>query len=655
MGKPDEKKQQKVSSRRITLMMAGTVGALSVLVLQLWHLQVVNYEEYAAKSDRNRLRHEWLRSRRGLIYGQDESVVLADSRASWDLVLVPNDCTSPEEVCALLGSLVEVDGEALLAEIVRATEKLKEPFKTIVVKRDISKSEMAQVEEYSYALPGVYTNIRQVRRYPYGKTAGQLVGYIGEIDRDELDRLEPAYKQGDYVGKAGIERAFEGDLRGKDGQICVSVAVSGKPMIRTDAFGNPYVELDQKGRRAETEFLINPEAGTSMHLTLDMELQMEAERLLEEAEVVGIGPGATGAIVVLRADTGAVLAMASTPRYDPNAFVTRGRSEERVELLEDSSLPMLNRCYQKAYPPGSVFKIMLAIAALEEDVLTPHTSHSCGGLFRLPGVKRPWRCWRLKYGGHGRVDVVDSIAFSCDVFFYNVGRDLGIDKIKEWCQALGLGEYTGIDIPGEDPGLIPSREWKEEVRRKTHPDDPWEWKWYPGETINLSIGQGQAGTTPLQNAVMMAAVVNGGRRIYPHLSPASQREPSEPFISEETLRLVQEGMKKCVEKTTFPSGTGTKAQVPGLIVIGKTGTAQAVSRKHYTKYEDEADIPYALRDHAHFVAGVLERDPPIVVSVTFEHGLHGSSAAAPLAGKMIEHFYRRHGGRLQVAESETEP
>lgn len=632
-----QKKRYEGFDRRMYFLGVGVLGAFSLLVGQLWRLQVVQGDEYALQAKKYRLHVCPLTSPRGIIYGNDPGVVLADNRPAYDLVVVPHDCGDAEGVCRQLAELVQLDLEGVLAAI---QKNRRQPFKQIVVKRDVSKSEMARVEEFSYILPGVSAVVRPQRRYPYNKTAGQVLGYVG---REEYGL--------NLIGRAGLEKTYDAQLRGTDGQLCVNVYASEMwPELRTDAYGRFDLSMDSYGHRLDVESRIEPVQGESLFLTLDIGLQAECERLLTEQ----LSEEQGGAIAVLDADTGAVLALASAPGYDPNVFVTRGEDMNlmRKQLLEDPNkrLQMINRAYQVPYPPGSVFKILLAIAALEEGVITESSAYSCGGWFTL-NPRAKWRCWTWKRGGHGTVQLVDALAYSCDVFFYHVGLSLGVDRIHEWSTRLGLGVVTGVDLHDEKPGLIPSREWKEQWGRKNHPDKPWEWRWYDGETVNMSIGQGRTGVTPLQNAVLMAAVVNGGRRVRPYLNKAIGPAVSKPLMSERTLRIVQEGMRKCVEKDTYPTGTGIRARVPGMVVLGKTGTAQRVARRHYDHYKSEEDIPVKLRDHALFIAGVLDREPKIAVSVVVEHGLHGSNTAAPLAKDVIEYFYTHRAEMVKIAKT----
>jgi len=609
--------------------------AMLLLVTRLWILQIVRWDEFRAKSTSNRLRIQRLEPPRGMIFGRDglrSDVVLADNRAARDLLFVPADCDrDPEEICRRLNEMIGIDEAALLKKI-RKSDKENQPHRQILIKKDIPRSVAGRVEEYAYALPGVFTLVRPVRRYVYGRTGGQLLGYLSEVNRKELNASDGIYRMGDLKGRSGLERLYEDTLRGSDGRMLVTKFATGVPQLRTDPYGNPYVEnlVDSYGHNLRVEKEIEPAiAGKSIHITLDIGLQAKAEELLK---------GEEGAIVVLNADTGETLALASSPGYDPGVFVSRRGSRERMEILLGKPNRMINRAFQEVYPPGSTYKVLMAAAALEEGIIDENTTFTCWGRFHLPGVSRPWHCWRRS--GHGKVNVVDALAFSCDVFFYEVGQRLTVDRIKEWSTKLGMGEKTGLDMPGEVPGLIPSREWKEKRLKPAHPNEPWEYRWYPGETVNLSIGQGSATATPLQCAVLMAAVVNGGYRVRPYLNEANAQKPGERLLSDKTVSLIQQGMLKCVVKgPPAPSGTGHAAYIEGMSIIGKTGSAQNVNLKHQEQYENDEDIPKELRDHAWFISGVLDLEPRIAVSVLVEHGHHGSRVAAPLAKDIIEYFY----------------
>jgi penicillin-binding protein 2 len=635
---PEKKRWFEAFDRRVSVMGVALFFAFTILVARLWMLQVVHGRQYDTQANEQRLHYQWLTARRGMIYGGDDAV-LADNRPACDLVVVPAECEDHGGVTERLEALLQIDVDELRA---RLADPEGGPHTQLLVKRDITRSELARVEELSFALPGVHTIVRPQRRYLHGATGGQILGYIGEIGPDELERLRPKYKQGDLLGRSGLERHYEERLHGEDGQLVVVRYAWGVPQMRTNAFGEAALPFDSYGRELQENYRRKPTAGEPLYVTLNIGLQRKAEELLV---------GEQGAIAVINADTGAVLALASAPRYDPGVFVNDGQNDERLALLEDKTFPMLNRCYEAGYPPGSTFKLVMAAAALEEGLITPDTQFYCPGFFRLNENTRAKRCWNRN--GHGNVGVVDALALSCDVFFFNVGLKLGLDKINHWSHAFGLGEPTGLDLPREESGLVPSHEWVRAIRAKMYPDRPWDQRWFPGDTLNLAIGQGDLVITPIQNAVLMAAIVNGGRRVQPYLNRDLTPGPSQALVSERTLAIIQEGLRKCVEKTDFPSGTGRFARVPGLAIIGKTGTAEVVSGRQHENYENEEDIPYELRDHALFVAATLDQDPPLAVSIMVEHGLHGSSGAAPLAAEIFRYAYGIEADDLHLAQNEA--
>jgi penicillin-binding protein 2 len=622
---------------RVQLIALALALALALLCARFWQLQIVNMHEYAVLARDNQVWEKRLPSDRGVIYGRG-GVVLADNRASADIVFVPGECPEDqrEAVVHRLESLLSVPAEAIFSRM-KATRSA--PFQQVIIKRDVAKADRVRVEERSAELPGVLAVVQPQRRYLYGETGGQILGFLGEIS-SELEEWKPmGYRMGEVIGKGGIERVYQHELRGKDGFAVVTKYASGRPEIRTDRRGLPVVSpRDSQGHELREEAARqNPVSGAELTLTLDIDLQRECEETLR---------GEVGSIVVLDADTGGVLALASTPTYDPNVFVTRDPNCENPETLENCERlnllrapepnPMFSRAYRENYPPGSVYKILLAAAALEEGIVDEHSTYFCPGHFKIGGQGRSWHCWRRS--GHGQVSMREAMAFSCDVYFYNVGLKLGVDKIVEWSNKLGLGVKTGIDLPGENPALIPGPAWKAALMASK---PVWDQKWYPGDTVNLSIGQGSAAATPLQCAVLTAAIVNGGYRVRPHFNEALGAQLSERLLSDRTIALVQEGMLLCVEKQSpAPTGTGKAAAVPGIKVMGKTGSAQVMSLKHHEKYATEEDIPYEFRDHAWFVAGVLDRTPRVAICILVEHGHHGSSSAAPLAKRVIEYFYR---------------
>ncbi len=628
---------------RIQWIGVAIMAAMVLLCVQFWRLQVLSLGEFSRLAESNRVWQERLASDRGVIYDR-RGEVLANNRASADVVFVPGECPPDmiDTVCSRLEQWLQIDGDELLRRI---DSHRGAPFTQLHVKRDVTKADRVRVEENKHALPGVTTVVHPQRRYLYGETAGQLLGFLGEINRAELERYaEYGYVMGDLIGKDGLERYYERLLHGQDGYMLVTRYASGQPQLRTDRAGRPYIaRRDTRGHLLNIEAQpVLPRSGDPLHLTLDVALQQYCETLLR---------GQQGAIVVLEADTGAVLALASAPGYDPSVFVNRGMNDERLELLSGRRPNrMINRGYREVYPPGSLFKIMIAAAALEEQVADARTRHYCPGHFQIDGRGRRWHCWRRT--GHGAMDVVEALAYSCDVYFYQVGLQLGVEKIHDYATRMGLGILTGIDLPGEEIGLIPNPEWKAAL----HADKPvWDRQWYPGETVNLSIGQGAAATTPLQNAVMMACILNGGYRVRPYLWQEREQARSEKLFSDATIEKVIEGLLLCVEKgPPAPTGTCNRAQIPGMQVIGKTGTAQVVALSQLEQYEDDDDIPYHRRHHAWFVAGVLDRSPRIAVTVLIEHGHAGGAVASPIARDVIEFFYANQpeDGAIMLADKE---
>jgi penicillin-binding protein 2 len=475
---------------------------------------------------------------------------------------------------------------------------------------------------------------RPVRRYVLGDLAASVLGYVGEIGEQQLNRRrDSGYYPGSLIGRTGIERVCEEHLRGVDGGVLVEVHSLGKPQLKTDYRGGRREQfwVDSLGRRlqADTEHRREPEPGRDVYLTIDRRVQQLAEEALGSA---------AGAIVVMDIDTGELLALASEPGYDPNVFVGTGNAEQRLALLSEPQHPLLNRAFQAHYAPGSTVKPMVAIAALEEGAVTRATQLECYGSYDLG---RRFRCWNRQ--GHGTIDLVDAIARSCDVFLYQLGERLGPRTVAKYFDMFGLGQPTRIGLLGENRGLVPTPEWKERRFGEV---------WYRGDTANFSIGQGYMLATPLQLARAYAALANGGRVLQPRLvrsivadsgDSAVLREAASTRMANvrrESLETVIEGLRKAVEKQTYPTGTGYLAKVEGMDIIGKTGTAQVVAIKRTEQGEEEPDeVRYEFRDHAWFVAVVTDQQPRIVVCVLMEHSGHGGETAAPVAGDLIRKIY----------------
>ncbi len=583
-------------------------------VVRLFHLQVVEGEMLRQRSQKNSVRHVDLDAPRGEVLDR-EGRVLATWRPSRALRVIPNDLADRARTFAALGQLLDTSGADLDALAGPSTGLAR--FRPVTLVPDLDWERLARVESHGYALPGVETFEQPRRFYPGRTLAAHLLGTLGEIQASQLAKEKYAgYRQGEVIGQTGLEARFEAQLRGRAG--------------RRD------VVVDAAGREIEKLRELPPALGGRVILALDRDLQEEAEagfRAVPEGE-----PERMGAAVAIDVRTGDVLALTSFPTYDPNVFSSRIDNETWRGLTGDPWKPLRNRAIQNHYPPGSTHKAVMAAAALQEGTIDVNTRVYCPGHYYFGG--RRFGCWKKE--GHGSVNVIQALQRSCDVFFYTVGVQLGIDRIAKHASSFGLGDTTGIDLPGEVTGLVPSSEWK--LRRLKE-------KWYPGETVSASIGQSYNLYTPLQLAVSYAAIANGGRVMKPRLvlriedRDGKTLEEFSPDVREKStvsaanLAIVREGLTAVVE---VPGGTGMRGKVPGVRVAGKTGTVQVVSLDRVRGLK-ELQIPVRFRDHAWFAAFAPADDPEIAVAVFVEHGLHGSSAAAPIAQRIMAKYFQKRG------------
>lgn len=572
-----------------------------VLVGRLFFLEMVQGERFTDLSENNRIRLKKVPGTRGMVFDR-RGQLLVDSRPSFDLLFVPEDAEEPEAVLRRIAELLG-DSKGDFLGLLEANQG-RPPFEEIVLGRDIDWRSVVAVEAHQLELPGVTLRIRSRRSYVGSGMAAHLLGYIGEIGRKQLVTFKDrGYGMGDEIGQFGLERAWEEYLRGQS--------------------GGQQVEVDAVGRRVRILHAVEDVPGQSVRLTLDRDLQETAYQALA---------GKEGAIVALDVHSSAILALASTPAFDPNIFARGITSEEWRGLVGDRLYPLNNRAIQGQYPPGSIFKIVLAIAALEEGAIQPDTRLNCPGSFPLGN--RVFRDWKKE--GHGQVELHRGLVQSCDVYFYQVGMRLGVDRIAHYARALGLGAPTGIALDHEKPGLIPDSEWKE--KRFGQP-------WFPGETPSISIGQGYVTVTPLQMANLVAAVANGGTLYRPwfvrrvesldgklirEYGPEKIRDVP---VKKATLELVRKALRDVVNSGW---GTGGQAQSKLVEIAGKTGTAQVAEMRG--KVVKSEQLAYLVRDHAWFVAYAPAQEPEIAVVVLVEHGGHGGSAAAPLAKRVIEKY-----------------
>jgi penicillin-binding protein 2 len=575
--------------------------AFAGLISRLLFLQVVSGERYTFLSENNRVRIKRVAGTRGMIFDR-QGQLLVDSRPSFDLIFVPEDARDPQNTLRLLARYLKRDEAELLKTFEEG--KSRAAFDEMVLGRDVDWSAVVAVETHQLDLPGVSLRARPRRSYVDGPMAAHVLGYLGEINQKQLKVLkERGYTVGDEIGQYGLERRWEELLRGQS--------------------GGQQVEVDALGRRVRVLHEVTDVPGYTVHLTLDRQLQAAAHEALK---------GKEGTIVAIDVNSGAILALASTPAFDPNVFARGIKAEEWSGLIKDKLRPLSNRATQGQFPPGSTFKIIMAIAGLEEGAINPDSSIQDPGFF--PFGNRQFRDW--KKGGHGSVNLHRAIVESCDTYFYQLGAKLGVDRIAKWARAFGLGEKTGIALDDEKSGLIPDTEWKQKRFRQP---------WFPGETISVAIGQGYVTVTPLQLANMMAAVASGGKLYRPYLvskveslDGATVREYGPELIRSIEMKpdTISRVHKALADVVHGPGGTGGAARSPLIQVAGKTGTAQVIEMKGaYLKSEQ---LSYFNRDHAWFVSYAPLEKPQIAVAVLVEHGGHGGEAAAPMAKKVYEKF-----------------
>lgn len=592
--------------RRIVAALAVVVVAFVFLFWRLWLLQVIEGDYHRTLSENNRIRLKRVNATRGLIYDRSGQV-LVENRPSFDVVMVPEDARRPQEILRRLARFLREDLVDAHQALATASASHRPPFENVVLRRDVDWDTLVAVETRQIELPGVSMSIGPRRNYLYGTTAAHLLGYVGEVNVDELQRLT-GYEMGDTIGKYGMEKYWEDKLRGE----------SGGQQIEVDAFGRKLRVLDEV-----------PEVpGANVHLTLDIGLQQAAEEAMADHE---------GAVVALDPKDGGILAMVSKPAFDPNVFARGITDAEWRGLANDPLHPLANKATQGEFPPGSTFKIVVATAALEQNVINPSQRIFCSGSMHFGNHE--FHCW--KKGGHGWVDLHDAIVGSCDVYFYQLGQRLGVDTIAEYAHRYGLGAPTGLPLDSERPGRIPDSRWKQQ--RYGEP-------WYPGETLSVAVGQGYVTATPLQMANVAATVAAGGVRHRPHYidkvmtAEGEEVAKADPVgnlgVRPSTMAQLRSALRDVVESER---GTGKKARVEGIEVAGKTGTSQAVRLKTDHKV-NQLLLPREQRDHAWFVAFAPVDAPEIAIACLIEHaGGGGGAMAAPVVQKVLAYYFSHKG------------
>lgn len=584
---------------RLNGLMLSVVVIFLLLVIRLFYLQIIEGEEYRRLSESNCIRLQNIDAQRGLIYDRNGNL-LVDNRPSFDLSIILKDAGAVSDTVEKIATYLKVPSKKLQSMVSNKGGLLS--YKPIVLKRDMERDQLAMIEVHKFDLPGIVINIKPKRHYISDGLAAHLIGYLGQINNRELKKKKyPDAISGDFVGKSGVEKSYDSYLRGKR--------------------GGRQVEVNATGQVVKVLKTVDAIQGNNVILTIDIKLQKIAEKLME---------GKIGSVVAIDPNCGDVLVMVSTPSFDQNEFVSGMSHKLWKSLISNEFKPMTNKAIQGMYPPASTYKILTAMAGLEAGVIDESTTFFCPGYHKLGN--RIFRCWK-KYG-HGKMNVVDAIAQSCDVFFYQVGLKLGVDRLAWYAKAAGFGQLTGIDLDNEEDGLIPTAAWKKRRMGEA---------WQAGETLSIAIGQGFNLVTPLQMASFTASVANGGTVykplvvkkitasngdiIYKNLPKITGKLP----VSDKNFALLQKGMWEVVNGKR---GTARAIRNNEIEICGKTGTAQVFSHKNDKERVDVDKVAYYLKPHAWFIAYAPAVNPQIAIAVIVEHGEHGSWMA-PIAEKLI--------------------
>lgn len=607
----DHAAEASLFKRRALFTFICVIGLLSILLGNLYHLQITSYNDYATRSNDNRIRVVPIAPSRGLIYDRN-GVLLAENQPFYSLEVIPEKVDNIPSTLDELGKIVplsEDEKEQFLEEL-----KHHRRFKPLTLKSRLTEEEVAAFSVNQYKFPGIFVEAGLKRYYPYGDVLTHVLGYVGRInsrDRASLERNDQwkNYAGTRYIGKQGIERYYETLLHGKPGHL--------------------EEEVNNRGRSIRTLELTPPIPGQDIYLTLDLKLQQKAMKLLA---------GRRGSVVAIDPRDGGILALVSSPSYDPNKFVHGISGKAYQTLLNNKSKPLINRATQGQYAPASTIKPMLALLGLEEGAIDDKTRIWDPGYWQIPNVKRKYRDW--KRWGHGWVDVYHAIVESCDTFFYEMAYKVGVDNISQFMNKFGFGESTGVDIYEEASGIMPSKDWKR--LRYNQP-------WYIGDTISVGIGQGYWTTTPLQLANATAILANHGKRFTPHLlraihhdnatiaSPVDERSPIK-VKDPKHWDIINDAMQQTAHKSRFTDAKYTAAM--------KTGTAQVFSVAQGEEY-DHANVAERLRDNALIVAYAPYKNPKIVLAVVLENAGWGGANAGPVARALLDEYILRDNGKTK--------
>jgi len=585
---------KKLPQTRLAAVSYGIVALIGLLLFGFWRLQVIDTTHYADLAERNRIRSIPIIAPRGSILDR-QGRVLVDNYPSFSVLLLRDD---PKLTESLLPQIADGLGMTLadVNEQIDAAKTLPD-FQPIVIKPEASPGDIAFIESHRPDIPVLEMMMVHRRRYGQDDFLAHAIGYVGEVSTEDIAASGSRLRSGDVTGKSGLEKQYNDTLMGTDG-------------LRRSIVNSVGKEVGQLSQQ-------DPTPGKPIHLTIDYDLQSVAEQAMA---------GKMGAVVALDPRSGEVLAMVSHPAYNPNDFAVRIPREEWDQLNNDPDKPLLNRAIQAQLAPGSVFKILETAAMLESKAIPSDFKVFCPGYATFYG--RVFHELNPGDSAHGEVDLHTAIVKSCDVYFYNVGERLGIDRLSYYGTSFGLGRKTGVDLPGEDSGLMPSEAWKERVFHE---------KWYAGETISLAIGQGATEVTPMQMAYTIGGIISGGRFKQPHLLMSDQPAPEVDFpISDSTVDFITQAMWSVVNE----GGTAAASKLPGIEFCGKTGTAQVVGADAKQRAKDKSK----LKNNAWFVGFAPRRNAEIVIAVLVQAGGYGAEAAAPVAKEIVKAYYDKKAG-----------
>lgn len=609
----DPARDRRIFTGRLLIAGLAAIVLTSIVLYRYFDLQVTRHQDFATHSDNNRVHVRPAAPSRGLIYDRNGEL-LADNRPSYSLSIIRERSEDLEQLLLQISSLIDISSD----DIERFEKRLKrrKPYERTPLRFNLSEQERGILAVNSYRLDGAEVTARLTRFYPNGELFAHVIGYVGRINERESQQIDSvAYSGTDSIGKIGLEKYYEDRLLG--------------------AVGTEHVETNARGRVMRILENVSPLPGTNLTVHLDSNLQRVAHKAFKDDR---------GALVAIDIKTGGILSMVSAPSYDPNLFVSGISQTNYNQLLQSSDRPLFDRAIRGQYPPGSTIKPLFGLIGLHNNSISMDYSIEDPGYFFMEGIERPWRDHNSKRGGHGKgVDLAKAIIESCDVFFYKMSVKTGIDLLSSYSEMFGLGNLTGIDMPGERPGIMPSREWKQGAKQEA---------WFNGDTINVSIGQGFMLTTPLQLAVMSARIASKGKLLKPQLVKSIDGVATQPVEVRESINMSDEYwdyVHKAMRDVVYsPRGTA-KGISNGLNyeIAGKTGTAQVISISAEEEY-DSSKIDKSQWDHALFVAFAPMDDPQIAVGLIVENGEHGSSAAAPIARLVIDEYMKSKSKQSQV-------